>query len=91
MVDWIFQALNNTWNYIMDGLKVAAMTLLQSLLGTLPSGWQTSAETVRTWLEIANAWLPLDYMFDLLIAYLAWELIWAAGKAALSMMGVKLS
>lgn len=81
--------LNDWWNGLVAWISTHAMDLINTALTSLPSGWQTSVETVRSWLEVANSWVPLDYCFQLWIGYLTWTAIWWFMGVVASLVGVR--
>jgi hypothetical protein len=49
---------------------------LKIVLDAIPKDWLPDFTGVVWWIEVANYWTPLDWVFSLLLIYLTIELTW---------------
>ncbi|MCE9545271.1 MAG: hypothetical protein K8T25_07110 [Planctomycetia bacterium] len=89
LVRALFNTGNNWWNTWTSWIMGQIIGLINSALSALPGGWQSSIETIRQWIEVANSWFPIDYCCQLWIAYITFAIGWWFLQLCIGFLGVK--
>ena len=85
MIDWIIEALQWFWDWLVWTVGVLADGLVNGFIRDLPVFDGTGFEVAADYLEVANQWLPLDFlmlalatMWTFILAFIIVKFIWKA-------------
>jgi len=74
------------WDWICDGFTAGRDALVAVFWDCLPSSVAEDFTSLKTYFEVANAWLPLDFGFMLLFAYWGFVAVFSAVKLILKLI-----
>lgn len=88
LLDGLLAPLNEWVQGVFNFLRGLGLSLLAGAIDAIPEDWGVDVATVVGWLEVANAWFPLDYLFELLIMWLAFKVAWWVFRWGCRLMGL---
>ena len=59
-------ALEAFWNWLVASVESVFSTVLDYLFAAVPADYTTNASAFRHYIEVANAWVALDYGFTMM-------------------------
>ena len=86
MVDWIVEAVQWLWSWVLGLLQAAGELAWSGFLPLIPGFDATELEGVIAYLVVANQWLPLDAALSSIIAYWSFVAAFVGFKFALKLI-----
>jgi hypothetical protein len=75
LFDALKDGLQQFWTWLLGTLLTFADNVLGLIVDHLPQDWRIDLSPLVYWLQVANAWFPLDVTVGLLVIYYAFLLI----------------
>ena len=83
----VFQnALSGFWDWLVESVDTIFSALLDHLFAAIPEQFQADAASYGQYIEVANAWVPLDYGITLLGIYYTFLSVFVVIKFVLKLI-----